>query len=684
MDRELRSLRMTDPERSQPQTASVVRRRTQTRMPVPDAEVRLGDPSLSTRSVTSWTIDRQTRIRPGFKATTDAATTTQLAIDGERSPAPRIQRSTSPRPEDSFSNRTGMPDQLKAGIEQLSGFDLSAVRVRYNSAKPAALGALAYARGTDIEIGPRQERHLAHEAWHVVQQMQGRVRPAVRFKGVALNDDDDLEREADLMAERATRRAPSNSDPLVVPRSAEGPVQRKVGFEFEVGSISTTKTTLLGRNKLKKQDPLVTGVNYTAEADEETAGDPCYANPRYSGYSDLEFVTSAFPVTVAGFGQLTTALTEISAIIRYISTHTNTDIAANNLPHGAPTANRYARWAGVGLMMGKPQATIGLRLTALDTLFRDISLNAAGGAAPATSAQELFGGGLDPYAASAGGTAAATGLASVTRPRAAADAEMVASLPAWQHSPELVALITQLILYLDAGQVGAPGYGKTIAGSFMMRTAFDRVYRELPAASRTIFDPHPDIFASMVGRAARRVNAHLTDTGDVFSGGIYNDAGKYGLASAEPKTAKQRATMTGKLARRAWMEGIASGTDRLTQAHFPSQKQSRLYEIESLGRYGANTDPMGAQHLPVLELRGLPSVQAGLFALMAMDIFRYVFAMNTAAAGGNPGQLQAVGLAARTVLANPADPNYAVEMANAVAAAAGAVAAWGGAATGGD
>ena len=35
----------------------------------------------------------------------------------------------------------------------------------------------AYAQGTDIHIGPGQEKHLPHEAWHVVQQKQGRVKP---------------------------------------------------------------------------------------------------------------------------------------------------------------------------------------------------------------------------------------------------------------------------------------------------------------------------------------------------------------------------------------------------------------------------------------------------------------------------------------------------------------------------
>ncbi len=109
-------------------------------------------------------------------------------------------------------NHTGMPDNLKAGVENLSGIDMSNVRVHYNSSKPAEVGALAYTKGTDIHVAPGQERHLPHEAWHVVQQAQGRVRPTMQLKdGVSINDDKRLEREADGMGVRAlqVRRADS-------------------------------------------------------------------------------------------------------------------------------------------------------------------------------------------------------------------------------------------------------------------------------------------------------------------------------------------------------------------------------------------------------------------------------------------------------------------------------------------
>ncbi|MDP2143446.1 MAG: DUF4157 domain-containing protein [Gallionella sp.] len=101
-------------------------------------------------------------------------------------------------------NNTGLPDNLKSGIESLSGMSMDNVKVHYNSSQPAQLNALAYAQGTDIHVAPGQEKHLPHEAWHVVQQAQGRVRPTMQMKdGVPVNDDTGLEREADVMGAKA-------------------------------------------------------------------------------------------------------------------------------------------------------------------------------------------------------------------------------------------------------------------------------------------------------------------------------------------------------------------------------------------------------------------------------------------------------------------------------------------------
>ena len=78
---------------------------------------------------------------------------------------------------------TGAIDQLKTGIESLSGMSLDHVKNQSNSSQPTRLSALAYAQSSEIHIAPKLEQHLPHEAWHVVQQAQGPVKGTVQMKG---------------------------------------------------------------------------------------------------------------------------------------------------------------------------------------------------------------------------------------------------------------------------------------------------------------------------------------------------------------------------------------------------------------------------------------------------------------------------------------------------------------------
>lgn len=132
----------------------------------------------------------------------------QRAVAPEEEPKqPMMQRAAAPVQREEAAaapNRTGMPDSLKSGVESLSGHDLSDVRVHYNSPAPAQMQALAYAQGNDIHVGPGQEKHLPHEAWHVVQQREGRVQATTQLmKGTPINDDPSLEAEATHMGNKA-------------------------------------------------------------------------------------------------------------------------------------------------------------------------------------------------------------------------------------------------------------------------------------------------------------------------------------------------------------------------------------------------------------------------------------------------------------------------------------------------
>ncbi len=112
---------------------------------------------------------------------------------------------------------TGLPEELKVEVENKAGYSLEDVRVHYNSPKPAQLQALAYTQGTEIHVAPGQEEHLPHEAWHVVQQKQGRVKPTKQIKGIRFNDDERLEKEAEVMGRRTGRK---HQSPLKPKRTA--------------------------------------------------------------------------------------------------------------------------------------------------------------------------------------------------------------------------------------------------------------------------------------------------------------------------------------------------------------------------------------------------------------------------------------------------------------------------------
>jgi hypothetical protein len=123
-----------------------------------------------------------------------------------------LQKKTAPPP-----NKTGLPDNLKAGIESHSGIDMSDVCVQHNSYKPAQVNALAHTQGTEIHLGPGQERHLPHEAWHAVQQKQGRVKPTGAISGMPLNDNPSLEREADRKGKEVLQTVTENTNDAIIP-----------------------------------------------------------------------------------------------------------------------------------------------------------------------------------------------------------------------------------------------------------------------------------------------------------------------------------------------------------------------------------------------------------------------------------------------------------------------------------
>ena len=168
-----------------------------------------------------------------------------------------ISSGAAENPDDSNSssnNGSGLPSNLQAGLESMSGFNMDDVSVHRNSNKPAQLQAHAYAQGSDIHLGPGQEEHLPHEAWHVVQQKQGRVKPTMQMKGkINVNDNTGLEKEADVMGAKAAQNNTKLNKPKENTESNAGPsaplqkqkvIQRKIRWDLDGAKARNSYTPI--------------------------------------------------------------------------------------------------------------------------------------------------------------------------------------------------------------------------------------------------------------------------------------------------------------------------------------------------------------------------------------------------------------------------------------------------------
>ncbi len=152
-------------------------------------------------------------------------------------------------------NKTGLPDNLKSGIENLSGYSLDDVKVHRNSDKPAQIQAHAYAQGTDIYLASGQENHLPHEAWHLVQQKQGRVMPTKQMKGgVNVNDDEGLEKEADEMGNKALQMKPNENSFPTSRAVANSVVQKKSNGKQGFGFVDNRPEAIIKRKQKQSLD----------------------------------------------------------------------------------------------------------------------------------------------------------------------------------------------------------------------------------------------------------------------------------------------------------------------------------------------------------------------------------------------------------------------------------------------
>jgi hypothetical protein len=145
--------------------------------------------------------DRPSRANPEL-ATATGSNKNPSPAPASSVPLQRLNDLTSPPAPQS---RAPLPAKLGAAVESLSGVSMRGVDVSYNSSDPSHYDALAIAKGRHIALGPGQERHLPHEAWHIAQQAQGRARGTTQLQGETISANPALESEADTMGARAAQ-----------------------------------------------------------------------------------------------------------------------------------------------------------------------------------------------------------------------------------------------------------------------------------------------------------------------------------------------------------------------------------------------------------------------------------------------------------------------------------------------
>jgi hypothetical protein len=217
------------------------------RHPRPAAPTRERDPVDGTTAEFASLIDRSPRVRThaALQAMASASPRVTAAVQ-RREAIAQSPRATGPTLRTEALTRggeRGLPGSIAGDMARAFDTDFSGLRVHRSSPAAAQLGAEALTVDGHVHFAPGHfapHTHtgrslVGHELAHVVQQQGGGVNPQVLYKGVGLNTDATLERQADEAGERAARGEPAGlSSPSPGAQTGGGAVQAKLGFELEM------------------------------------------------------------------------------------------------------------------------------------------------------------------------------------------------------------------------------------------------------------------------------------------------------------------------------------------------------------------------------------------------------------------------------------------------------------------
>ncbi|MCE3607271.1 DUF4157 domain-containing protein [Massilia sp. P8910] len=494
------------------------------------------------------------------------------------------------------TNGTGLPERLKSGVESLSGMSMDHVKVHYNSSKPAQLHAHAYAQGSDIHVAPGQERHLPHEAWHVVQQQQGRVQATAQYAGAPVNDNPGLESEADRMGAMANNLGDAMTPAQLstparqaghVGISQQQPVQRRVGFEFQ--------TNIRLKDKNDETPPfktaLLTRDNWHIECD---AGDLEFVTKPLNDYDDVNQV----------LGEIVHWATMLSQIEGKVSDEQRERLgflleskyedevedgkeqlkASEARPLAAMAVNKgsllesMSATGDAGLITAAPQTTIGIPLDRIISALhlvasQQITVGANTGAAKQVKLASAQNGAEPPLVSAHHATVKLVAGLREARP-------LIKDESTWRKLEGIIALAASYIRTANVAGRGGYGYTKMVA-PMMSRVNFSALLAELPEEVQVFFN------TSNVAAAS----------------GIGEDAPMFGHKGAKVEFGKTTLGPT----LRVWVDSIRAGHDALSILGLKHGVGTEAFikDSESMGQFNEldQEDPNVEVPLVPIELR---------------------------------------------------------------------------------
>lgn len=544
-------------------------------------------------------------------------------------------------------NNTGLPDNLKTGIENLSGYSMDDVKVHYNSDKPAQLNALAYAQGADIHVAPGQEQHLPHEAWHVVQQKQGRVQPTMQMQGVNVNDNEGLEKEADNYAKDFMIFQGYNKSSIKVVQFTPI-IQPKIGYELEYGGIAVNSED---KSLLEKGKVITEKSNYKFTIDELS---DCF---------DLEIIIMELDEEIISNKTIMTqALKEAIEIVENISSiqqkekmfiyNNGKKIQNPRFFQGIPgnefglDEKYFFRKQGSGKSpTGRLQATIGLNLKGLTTIIlskpedffsKIIKEPITKSLASDKNSTIISIVGTDPFITNIVNKNISFFAKSTSLEKCCTDGEYELFIK------QLTALSVMLVEIPTKTRLNMFIYPKSATGNLLHRTDFASIFKLLPSKllahlkafsytwSLYLLDSIDEILKGKRGKSTTYAKDMPTDEREKYN--TYSDRIIISRDTSvlvnnwHPNTKEPHPTYGEELKLTDWYTSILlRDVDLLTKSQYPGNKEQKEW-LESVGGFGSKYDIKDNEQRPIFEIRSL--LQDSDFIVQAETIWDLVNLVN--------------------------------------------------------